>query len=63
LRFATVTLIGSGWLLSSNKILPMLGTLGQVGNLRPIGNRPFRTRLYAEAGRLPSAPHPRAEAQ
>src|SRR6266849_134706 len=30
LRFATVTLIGSGWLLSSNKILPMLGTLGQT---------------------------------
>jgi hypothetical protein len=32
LRFATVTIIGSGWLLSSNKILPMSGTLGQVGN-------------------------------
>jgi len=30
LRFATVTLIGSGWLLSSNKILPMLGTLEQA---------------------------------
>src|SRR6266702_158686 len=30
LRFATVTIIGSGWLLSSNKILPMLGTLGQT---------------------------------
>ena len=30
LRFATVTVIGSGWLLSSNKILPMLGTLGQA---------------------------------
>jgi len=29
LRFATVTVIGSGWLLSSNKILPMSGTLGQ----------------------------------
>jgi hypothetical protein len=36
LRFATVAVIGSGWLLSSNKILPMLGTLGQVFNLRPI---------------------------
>jgi hypothetical protein len=34
LRFATVTVIGSGWLLSSNKILPMPGTLGQVGNLQ-----------------------------
>src|SRR6266851_18917 len=30
LRFATVTIISSGWLLSSNKILPMLGTLGQT---------------------------------
>src|SRR3954453_10610788 len=29
LRFATVAVIGSGRLLSSNKILPMLGTLGQ----------------------------------
>jgi len=29
LRFATVAVIGSGWLLSSNEILPMLGTLGQ----------------------------------
>jgi hypothetical protein len=29
LRFATVVVINSGWLLSSNKILPMLGTLGQ----------------------------------
>jgi hypothetical protein len=29
LRFATVAVIGSGWLLSSNKIPPMLGTLGQ----------------------------------
>ena len=26
----TVAVIGSGWLLSSNKILPMLGTLGQA---------------------------------
>jgi hypothetical protein len=25
----TVAVNGSGWLLSSNKILPMLGTLGQ----------------------------------
>src|SRR5439155_22293892 len=30
LRLATVTIIGSGWLLSSNKTLPMLGTLGQT---------------------------------
>src|ERR1039458_2422882 len=30
LRFATVAVIGSGWLLSSNEILPMLGTLGQT---------------------------------
>jgi hypothetical protein len=30
LRFATVTVIGSGWLLSSNKILPMPGTLGKA---------------------------------
>jgi hypothetical protein len=29
LRFTTVAVIGSGWLLSSNEILPMLGTLGQ----------------------------------
>jgi hypothetical protein len=33
---------GFGWLLSSNKILPMLGTLGQVANLRQIANRPGR---------------------
>jgi len=26
LRFATVAVIGSGWLLSSNIIVPMLGT-------------------------------------
>jgi hypothetical protein len=30
LRFTTVAVIGSGWLLSSNKILPMLGTLGPL---------------------------------
>jgi hypothetical protein len=30
LRFATVTVIGSGWLLSSNKTLPMPGTLGRI---------------------------------
>ena len=30
LRFATVAVIGSGWLLSSNKILPMLGTLANA---------------------------------
>ena len=29
LRFTTVTVIGSGRLLSSDEILPMLGTLGQ----------------------------------
>jgi hypothetical protein len=34
LRFATVAVIGSDWLLSSNKILPMPGTLGQDGILR-----------------------------
>ncbi len=34
LRFATVTIISSGWLLSSNKILPMLGTLGQTIGFR-----------------------------
>src|SRR5579884_3889736 len=49
LRFATVTLIGSGWLLSSNKILPMLGTLGQdgipEGILRRIRNRPVRVSI------------------
>jgi hypothetical protein len=33
LRFTTVTVIGSGWFLSSNKILPMLGTLGQISDL------------------------------
>ena len=33
LRFATVTVIGSGWLLSSNKTLPMPGTLGQAFSL------------------------------
>jgi hypothetical protein len=27
LRFATVAVTGSGWLLSSNEILPLLGTL------------------------------------
>src|SRR5271167_3948714 len=35
--FATVAVIGSGWLLSSNKTLPMLGTLGHDGILRPDG--------------------------
>jgi len=30
LRFTTVAVIGPGWLLSSNKILPMLGTLGRT---------------------------------
>jgi hypothetical protein len=30
LRFATVTVIGPGWLLSSNEILPMPGTLGRT---------------------------------
>jgi len=30
LRFATVAVTGPDWLLSSNKILPMLGTLGRV---------------------------------
>jgi hypothetical protein len=30
LRFATVAIIGSGWLLSSNEILPMLGTPAQA---------------------------------
>ena len=30
LRFATVVVINSGWLLSSNKILPMLGTLAHA---------------------------------
>ena len=45
LRFATVTVIGSGWLLSSNKILPMPGTLGRrfgaAAGLLPgvLGNR------------------------
>ena len=34
LRFTTVAVIGPGWLLSSNKILPMLGTLGQAS--RPV---------------------------
>jgi hypothetical protein len=34
LRFATVAVIGSGWLLSSNEILPMPGTLGQDFILR-----------------------------
>src|SRR5664279_3406896 len=35
LRFATVAVIGSGWLLSSNEILPMLGTLGRTPGPRP----------------------------
>jgi hypothetical protein len=30
LRFATVAVIGSGWFLSSNKTLPMLGTLAHA---------------------------------
>ena len=30
LRFATVVFIYSGWLLSSNETLPMLGTQGQA---------------------------------
>jgi hypothetical protein len=30
LRFTTVAVIGSGWLLSSNEILPMLGTLERI---------------------------------
>jgi hypothetical protein len=30
LRFATVAVIGPDWLLSSNKILPMLGTLAHA---------------------------------
>ena len=55
LRFATVAVIGSGWLLSSNEILPMLGTLGQRRALRrtlgppPTGRRetpPQRMALF-----------------
>jgi hypothetical protein len=30
LRFATVAVIGPGWLRSSNEILPMLGTLAHA---------------------------------
>jgi len=40
LRFATVAVIGSGWLLSSNEILPMPGTLGQDDILRRLGKPP-----------------------
>ena len=36
LRFAKATVIGSGWLLSSNEILPMPGTLGQAASLRRV---------------------------
>ena len=45
MRFATVAVIGSGWLLSSNKILPMLGTLGRTP-------RSARDPLVAPAPRL-----------
>jgi hypothetical protein len=38
LRFATVTVIGSGWLLSSNKIPPLSGTLGH-GRKRACGTK------------------------
>src|ERR1017187_5148682 len=40
LRFATVAVIGSGWLLSSNEILPMLGTLGRTPGPRGGPRRP-----------------------
>ena len=53
LRFATVAVIGSGWLLSSNEILPMLGTLGQALGLRralsppcPAFNPPYSTNIW-----------------
>src|SRR6266702_754369 len=48
LRFATVTIISSGWLLSSNKILPMLGTLGQTIGFRRLpcpGQKPKKRRF------------------
>src|SRR5258708_31681187 len=51
---ATVAVIGSDWLLSSNKILPMLGTLRGRPPGRPVGacsragrGRPARTRRSA----------------
>jgi hypothetical protein len=44
LRFTTVTVIGSGWLLSSNKILPMPGTLGQ--GFGPAAELPLGAELY-----------------
>ena len=58
LRFATVAVIGSGWLLSSNKILPMLGTLGQAVSLyqpqRPVAScsNPLVFVAQASAGPL-----------
>jgi hypothetical protein len=45
LRFATVAVINSGWLLSANKILPMLGTLAHA-LLRAV-SRLFSTRVIA----------------
>jgi hypothetical protein len=45
LRFATVAVIGPGWLLSSNKILPMLGTLAHA--LSRAASRLISTRFYS----------------
>jgi hypothetical protein len=54
LRFTTVAVIGSGWLLSSNKILPMLGTLGQDCILRADFNRrPIGFTTSLQVGNLP----------
>jgi hypothetical protein len=56
LRFATVTVIGSGWLLSSNKVLPMLGTLGQA--LSPANKAEQRSRAARKGGGSPENPSP-----
>ena len=68
----TVAVIGSGWFLSSNKILPMLGTLGQVskpaadlrirqvgqtGSLRRIGNPPGRALIHFRGRSRPIGNH------
>ena len=39
LRFTTVAVIGSGWPLSSNKIRPMLGTLGRTPTAAAVDGR------------------------
>src|SRR5260370_13042397 len=54
LRFATVAVIGSGWLLSSNEILPMLGTLGQAPGLPgPLSSGSSRARSAGSVHHYP----------